>query len=517
MSVEVIVVGGGPVGLLTAALLDAAGVTVEVLERRAGQSEQARAITMHPRTLEVLTLLRTEDDRRLSDVLVSLGRPVPKAHFAVLPDLLDYAQLDTPYPFVLMVPQTTTERVLAAHLRRRGIAVHHGHDVTGFTQDADGVEVTVNDGVRRAGYLVGADGAHSLVRRHAGIDFPGTPPSLVGFVADVTLTDPPDGVMHYWDHRHGQLSFLPFPDGTYGLPDGTYRVFGTEAADTQLTSDQVRARQARSLTLDELRAILRRMTGSDHGLRDVLWLSTANDTTRHAVTYRANRVFLAGDAAHVHLPAGGQGLNVGLQDAANLAWKLAAEIHGWAPPVITGGAAGYESERAPVAAGLADNTLAQAALMTTFTPAGAALRDLMSGLIAKGGDTADDLTAWLSGLGLSYPPPVPGHPLDGCRAPDLELSDGTLHRRLAVDRFLLADFTPDAVFAPLHSARVEVARALPWSGLSAALIRPDGYIARAWTAPDIEEVAAALRSWTTPASAPAPGHTPASAPPHLSP
>ncbi|WP_177164746.1 MULTISPECIES: FAD-dependent monooxygenase [unclassified Streptomyces] len=159
MSVEVIVAGGGPVGLLTAALLDAAGITVEVLERRTGRSEQARATTMHPRTLEVLTLLRTEDDRRLSDILVSLGRPEPKAHFAVLPDLLDYAQLDTPYPFVLMVPQTTTERVLAAHLRRRGIAVHYGHDVSGFAQDADGVEVTVNGGVRRAGYLVGADGA----------------------------------------------------------------------------------------------------------------------------------------------------------------------------------------------------------------------------------------------------------------------------------------------------------------------------------------------------------------------
>ncbi|MFG2526961.1 FAD-dependent monooxygenase [Streptomyces sp. NPDC048516] len=498
MSVEVTVAGGGPVGLLTAALLDAAGVTVEVLERRAGQSEPAKATTMHPRTLEVLALLRTEDGRRLSDVLVSLGRPVPKTHFAALPDLLDYAQLDTPYPFVLMVPQTTTERVLAAHLRRRGVAVQYGHDVTGFTQDADGVEVTVNGGVRSTGYLVGADGAHSLVRRHAGIDFPGTPPSMVGFVADVTLTDPPDGVVHYWDHRHGQLSFLPLPDGTYGLSDGTYRVFGTEAADTQLTSDQVRARQARSLTLDELRAILRRMTGSDHGLRDALWLSTANDTTRRAVTYRANRVFLAGDAAHVHLPAGGQGLNVGLQDAVNLTWKLAAEIHGWAPPVITSGAAGYESERASVAAGLAGNTLAQAALMTTFTPAGAALRDLMSALIAKGGDTADDLTAWLSGLGLSYAPPVPGHPLDGCRAPDLALSDGTLHRRLAVDRFLLADFTPDAVFASLRSARVEVARALPWSGLSAALIRPDGYIARAWTSPDVDEVAAALSSWTTP-------------------
>ncbi|MFG2490243.1 FAD-dependent monooxygenase [Streptomyces caniferus] len=490
MSVDVIVAGGGPVGLLTAALLDAAGVSVEVLERKAGRSELAKATTMHPRTLEVLTLLRTEDDRRLSDLLVALGHPLPQAHFAVLPAGLDYTRLDTPYPFVLMVPQTTTEQVLADHLRRRGIPVHYGHDVTAFTQTADGVRVTVNGRVREAGYLVGADGARSLVRRQAGIDFRGTPPSMVGFVADVTLTDPPDGVVHHWDHRHGQLSVIP-------LPDGNHRVFGTEAADTELTPDQVRARQAQAPTVDALRANLRRMTGGDHGLREVRWQSTANDTTRHAANYRSNRVFLAGDAAHVHLPAGGQGLNVGLQDAANLAWKLAAEIHGWAPAAITEGAAGYESERAPVAAELAGNTLAQAALMTTFTPAGAALRDLMSALIAKGGETADDLAGRLSGLGLSYAPPAPGHPLDGCRAPDLALADGTLHRRLAVDRFLLADFTPGAVFTPLGSARVEVARALPWSGLSAALIRPDGYIARAWTAPDVEEVAAAVRAWTT--------------------
>ncbi|MFF3743374.1 FAD-dependent monooxygenase [Streptomyces kronopolitis] len=490
MSTEVIVAGGGPVGLLGAALLDAAGVRVEVLESKAGQSEHSKAAAMHPRTLEILTVLRTDGGRRLSDVLVSLGRPEPATHFAALPDLLDYSGLDTPYPFLLVIPQATTERVLADHLRRRGVPVRHSHEVTGFTQDDDGVRVTVNGGVREARYLVGADGARSVVRREAGIDFPGTPPTTVGFVADVTLADPPDRVRHFWDHRRGQASIIPFPDGWC-------RVFGTTVEDTGLTPEQVRTRQSQALTVEEVRAALRRVTGTDHGLREVRWLSKAGDTTRQAARYRSNRVFLAGDAAHVHFPAGGQGMNIGMQDAANLAWKLAAEIQGRAPSMIVDGPAAYERERAPIAARLAANTLAQGALFTTFTPAGAALRDLMSGLIAKGGDTADDLAAWLSGLGHSYPPAVPGHPWEGRRAPDLALVDGSVHRRLAVDRFLLADFTPDAAFGHLRPHGAEVVRALPWSGLSAALIRPDGYIARAWTAPDVAGVSAALEAWTT--------------------
>ncbi|WP_329142058.1 FAD-dependent monooxygenase [Streptomyces sp. NBC_01456] len=491
MSTEVIVAGGGPVGLLTAALLDAAGVSVEVLESKARQSEHSKAAVMHPRTLEVLTVLRTEDGRRLSDVLVSLGRTEPVAYFAVLPDPLDYTGLDTPYPFLLVIPQATTERVLAEHLQRRGVPVRHRHEVTGFTQDDDGVRVSVNGSLREAGYLVGADGARSLVRREAGIDFPGTPPSTVGFVADVTLADPPDRARHFWDHRLGQVSIIPFPDGRC-------RVFGTAAEDTGLTPDQVRVRQSQALTVEEVRDTLRRVTGTDHGLREALWLSKAGDTTRHAARYRRNRVFLAGDAAHVHFPAGGQGMNIGMQDAANLAWKLAAEIQGRAPSLLIDGPAAYERERAPIAARLAANTLAQGALFTTFTPAGAALRDLMSGLIAKGGETADDLAAWLSGLGHSYPPATPGHPLEGCRAPDFALADGSVHRRLAVDRFLLADFTPDAAFGHLRPYGAEVVRALPWSGLSAALIRPDGYIARAWTAPDVAGVSAALEDWTPP-------------------
>ncbi|WP_433859634.1 FAD-dependent monooxygenase [Streptomyces kronopolitis] len=490
MSTEVIVAGGGPVGLLTAALLDAAGVSVEVLESKSGQSEYSKASAMHPRTLEVLTLLRTDGGRRLSDVLVPLGRTQRATHFAALPALLDYSGLDTPYPFLLVIPQATTERVLAEHLRRRGVPVRHGHEVTGFTQDEHGVRVSVNGGVREARYLVGADGARSLVRREAGIDFPGTPPTTVGFVADVTLADPPDRVRHFWDHRVGQASIIPFPDGWC-------RVFGTLAEDTGLTPEQVRTRQSQPLTVDEVRAALGRVAGTDHGLREARWLSRAGDTTRQAARYRRNRVFLAGDAAHVHFPAGGQGMNIGMQDAANLAWKLAAEIQGRAPSLIVDGPASYERERAPVAARLAANTLAQGALFTTFTPAGAALRDLMSELIAKRGETADDLAAWLSGLGHAYPPAATGHPWEGRRAPDFALADGSVHRRLAVDRFLLADFTPDAAYGQLRPHGVEVVRARPWSGLSAALIRPDGHIARAWTAPDVTGVSAELEAWTT--------------------
>ncbi|MFI2207083.1 FAD-dependent monooxygenase [Streptomyces sp. NPDC020192] len=184
--------------------------------------------------------------------------------------------------------------------------------------------------------------------------------------------------MHRWYRETGNVSVLP-------LTDGLYRVFGTEAADTGLTAEQVRERRARPLPLAELRATLRRITGTDCGVRAAAWISQATDSTRHADRYRSGRVLLAGDAAHIHLPAGGQGLNAGLQDATNLAWKLAAEHHGWAPDALVDGVSDYDRERRPVSALLAANALAQGPLMNTFTPAGEALRALFSDLIARGG------------------------------------------------------------------------------------------------------------------------------------
>jgi 2-polyprenyl-6-methoxyphenol hydroxylase-like FAD-dependent oxidoreductase len=489
-STGVIVAGGGPVGLMAAAMLDAAGVRVEVFERNTGPSTHSKATTIHPRTLEVLTMLEGGDGRRLADVLLDLGRRATHTHFATLPAMLDYSTLDTPYPFVLMVPQVTTELTLVAYLAERGVPVYYGREVTGFEQHGDGVRVRIGDTVRDTGYLVGADGARSLVRRQAGIEFVGDAPTMVGFGGDVTLAEEAAGPRHRWFHDRGSVSIVP-------LPDGMYRVFGAEPAATGLSSEQVRVRQAEPLSLTELRATVRRILGSDSGIQDASWLFRSTNSTRHATSYRAGRVLLAGDAAHVHLPAGGQGMNVGLQDAANLAWKLAAEIGGLAPAELVDGEFSYDHERRRVAELLVDNTLAQDALMYTFSPSGAALRSLFSGLIEQGGTVSDELAGWVSGLSVSYPRPPGSHPLVGTRAPDLAVAGGGLLRAVRPDRFLLLDFSPGGALTSLASSQVDVLAARPrqgvWAGLAGALIRPDGYVAQAG---DAGELASAVAQWT---------------------
>ncbi|MEV0280281.1 FAD-dependent monooxygenase [Streptomyces sp. NPDC050610] len=506
MNTDVVIAGAGPVGLLTAALLDAAGVRVQVFEREAGPSVHSKATTMHPRTLEVLTALET-GGRRLSDILVGQGRTAPRAHFAALPTMLDYSDLNTPFPFVLMIPQARTERALTDYLHEHGVPVRYRRPVTGVEQDASGVRVHTGDDVHEARYLVGADGARSVVRRLAGIGFPGAAPSLVGFAADVELADPLGTPSHRWNRDTGSLSIVP-------LPDGQYRIFGAEPADTGLTAAEVRERRARPQSLEELRATLRRITGTDCGVRTASWLTTATDGTRNADRYRVGRLLIAGDAAHIHLPAGGQGLNVGLQDAANLAWKLAAEHQGWAPDWLADGPFDYDSERRPISARLAANTLAQGALMHTFTPGGEALRGMFSELIGQAGDMARELTGWLSGLELAYPAAEGAHPLVGTRAPDLALTGSSLLHALRQDACVLADFTPSGRYARIASRRVDVRTARPgagaWSALEAALIRPDGYVAAVAesTAPASDPHASAVPDtfpdevarWTAPAT-----------------
>lgn len=484
----VVVAGGGPVGLFAAALLDAAGVDVAVFERDSGPSEHSKGMTVHPRTLEVLDALD------LSEELVAHGERVPHAHFAVLPDMLDYSHLPTAYPFTLMIPQARTEQRLVEHLRSRDVPVHYDCPVTGFEQRDGAVLVHTADSSHEAEFLVGADGARSVVRAQAGIDFLGNPPTSVGFVGDLELTDPPEQALHLWS-LDGQISVVP-------MPNGAHRVFGTVPEDTGISPETVRERQSTTLEFPELRGKLRKIAGTDFGATDARTLARIGDTTRYAARYRSGRVLLAGDAAHVHFPAGGQGLNVGLQDAANLCWKLAAEIHGWAPPRVVHGDHSYERERRPVAAALAKNTLAQGALMKTFTPEVEALRGVMSDLIARGGDTADELAGWLSGIDLSYPRPEGTDPLVGTRAPDLALPGANLHRALRPDRFLLADFTGG--FADLDVPHVEVRTAEPgsgrWSDLAAALIRPDGYVADVAAPGGEHEFTRAVAEWTTPVS-----------------
>ncbi|WP_033292246.1 FAD-dependent monooxygenase [Amycolatopsis jejuensis] len=482
MEIEVAVIGAGPVGMATAALLHRAGVAVQVFEAKPERVQQSKATTIHPRTLEVLDCLA---DGAVTERMVEAGNAVPAAHFAALPDRLSYEKLDTSFPFVLQLPQPETERLLARHLAEQGIPVEFGWKFTTLDQDDEGVTITSGAGTRRARYVVGADGAHSAVRHALGLGFPGSPASCMGFLADVRLARPP-AKPHNWDLERGSYSVLP-------LPGGVYRVFGNELCDTGLTPEDAARRQAEIPSAAELRDILGRLAGDDLCLTEVLWTSRAGDTTRHADSYRAGRVFLAGDAAHVHLPAGGQGLNVGVQDAANLAWKLAAEASGRAPRRIVDGPQSYDAERRPIAARLAANTLAQAGLMVTFTPAGKALRDMMSGLICRDGDTADELRGWLSGLDVSYAAPDGG--LGGRRVPNLPLAHGgTLHRALQPDRLTLVALGP----VPETRPHGEVVRSLRgWEGAAAVLVRPDGYAAAAWSAENLsdEAIAAEIAGW----------------------
>ncbi|QUQ64678.1 FAD-dependent monooxygenase [Kutzneria sp. CA-103260] len=488
MQTDVAVIGAGPVGMAAAALLHRAGVAVRVFEARSDRLGQSRATTIHPRTLEVLDALPTADGGSLAELMVAAGTAVPAAHFAVLPDRLSYERLDTSFPFVLQLSQVETERLLAEHLEANGVVVETGWELADLEQDNEGVTITSTAGAQeRARYVIGADGAHSAVRHALDIGFPGTSATSMGFLADVRLDRPP-AHPHHWDVERGSYSVI-------ALPGGRYRVFGHEPSDTGLTPEEAKARQADIPDETELRATLHRMAGDDFGLREVIWTSRAGDATRHAEHYRVGRVFLAGDAAHVHLPAGGQGLNVGVQDAANLAWKLAAEVAGRAPRRIIDGPQSYDAERRPIAARLAANTLAQASLMVTFTPAGQALRDLVSRLIARDGDTADELRGWLSGLEVAYDVSA-GSPV-GRRVPNLPLAGGgTLHRALRPDRLTLVAFGPTPMPDELP---VELVRSLRgWEDAAAVLVRPDGHAAAVWRADELSAsaVAEVVAGWT---------------------
>jgi len=323
-SSDVIVVGAGPVGLMAAGELAGAGIRCTVLERRAEESNLTRAFAVNARTLELL------DARGVADELVELGQPVRTVQ-AFGRVQVDLSGLPSRFPFLLVVPQYHTERVLEERAAALGVQVVRGAEVTGLRQDADGVEVEVRGGDRlRASYLVGADGVRSAVREALGLPFPGRSVLRSVMLADVRLAEEPEDLLSISSTDAG-LSFLaPFGDGWY-------RVIAWDRR-RQLPDDA-------PVTLDEVRDIVRRTRHTDYGMHDARWMSRFHSDERQVERYRAGRVFLAGDAAHVHSPAGGMGMNAGLQDAANLGWKLAAAVHGWAPAWLLDS---YDAERHPV-------------------------------------------------------------------------------------------------------------------------------------------------------------------------
>ncbi|MDQ1921109.1 FAD-dependent monooxygenase [Massilia pseudoviolaceinigra] len=476
---EVIVVGAGPVGLLLACELAVAGVRVTVLERRAGTVPQSRALTMHGRTLEMLAL------RGVAGRFMARGMPISSGHFAGLPTRLDFSACDSTYPFTLFIPQSVTEQLLEAWAGELGVDVRRGAAVEVTGQGEEGVWV----GGTQAGmpfrldarFLVGADGARSLVRRQAGIAFDGLGATKTAMLGDVRLPTPPPGRAISVGNSAGGLMVVP-------LGGELYRVIVVDAQEIGVPLEV-------PVTLEGLSEATRRVAGEDFGMHSPEWLSRFSNQTCLAQSYRKGRIFLAGDAAHIHLPAGGQGMNVGMQDAMNLGWKLAGVLRGRADPSLLDS---YEGERHPVGAALYRNTLAQSALMMdSFGPAGQALRATLSDLM-KGPELNATLAHDLSGFGIRYPAALlSGAPKgDACarwtgrRLPDwpLQHADGaasSLYEHLASGRWLVLQVDGDVQGhdqPALDGAWVNTVTALvpgreaELDGVAALVVRPDGYV-----------------------------------------
>ncbi|MET9297304.1 FAD-dependent monooxygenase [Streptomyces sp. NPDC003077] len=478
MDHDVVVAGGGPVGLLLGCELRRAGVRVLVVDRLMEPAGHDRAGVLHTRTVEYLDL-RGLLDRFKEGMDTVSGLPFA----GMFGRGLDHGLLTTRHPYSLLVPQSRTEELLARHAAELGVPFHRGHEVTAVRQDDDGVTVRLAtpEGERtvRASYLVGCDGGRSTVRRLAGIGFPGYGArvnALIGYV-----TTPEKNVPRRWQRTAHGIVVLAFPP-----EGGTGRVVVVEY-------DRPPSSPTEPVTLEELRAGVRRVYGRELDLREpVLWMSRFSDATRQAETYRDGRIFLAGDAAHVHFPIGGQGLNTGFHDAMNLGWKLAARIAGWAPPGLLDT---YHDERHRAGRRMLLLTRAQLALMHPDEQHVTALREVFEELLALE-DTNRLLTAALNGLDLRYGPDEgegdAGHPLLGRFAPDLDVEvDGTPTRTaelLRSARGVLLDLTahggPARTAAP-WADRVDVvtARRADTTGhppATALLIRPDGHVA--WAA-----------------------------------
>ena len=404
----VVIAGGGPTGMMLAAELALAKVDVVVVERRAGQAlDGSRAGGLHSRTIEVL------DQRGIADRFLSQGQVAQVGGFSGIP--LDISDFPTRHNYGLGLWQNRFEEILAGWVGELEVPIYRGREVTGFAQDGTGVDIQVSDGVSlRAEYLVGCDGGHSLVRKAAGIEFPGWDPSTSTLLAEVEMSEEPEFGIRRDDK--GIHALGPLDDGE--------RV--------RVVVREEHLGQTGEPTLRDLSQLLVAVRGTDYGLRSATWISRFTDMTRQAASYRKGRVLLAGDAAHVHYPVGGQGLNIGVQDAVNLGWKLAQVVNETSPEILLDT---YHAERHPVAARVLQNTMAQTAL-TRSDARMDALRDTMSELLSMD-EPRKRFAAMISGLDIHYDLGE-GHPLLGRRMPDLDLvtADGPLR-----------------VFTLLHDAR----------------------------------------------------------------
>jgi len=460
----VLIAGGGPTGLMLAGELALAGVDVAIVERRSnGELEGSRAGGLHARTIEVL------DQRGIADRFLNEGQAMQVAGFGHI--RLDISDFPTRHNHGLALWQKHIERILAGWVDELAVPVYRGREVTGFAQDANGADVALSDGeTLRVSYLVGCDGGRSVVRKAAGIAFPGWDPTISHLIAEVRLTEEPE-----WGMRNDATGL----HGLSKLDDGgLVRVMVTEREVGR--SDEP--------TLRDLSEALIAVYGTDYGVHSPVSLSRFTDAARCAESYRKGRVLLAGDAAHVHYPAGGQGLNIGMQDAVNLGWKLAQVVRGTSPDSLLDT---YETERHPVAALVLRNSLAQVALLRRPDDRINALRDTLSELLSMD-EPRKRFAAMMSGLDVSYDCGE-GHPLRGRRMPDLELITAGGPQRaftlLHAARPVLLNFgAPEKLDIASWADRVrsfDVTYAGAWelpvygavSAPTAVLIRPDGHVA----------------------------------------
>jgi 3-(3-hydroxy-phenyl)propionate hydroxylase len=471
---SVVIAGAGPTGLMLAGELALAGVDVAVVERRPNQElSGARALGISSRTIEVL------DQRGIADRFLSAGQTAQVTGFAVT--RLDISDFPTRHNYGLALRQKYIERILADWVNELEVPILYGRDITGFVQHDAGVDVTLADGRSlRAQYLVGCDGGRSLIRKTAGIDFPGWDPTTSSILAEVEMTEkPPYGV-----HRSAA--------GTYAFGRSEYEIKGSEIVYKDVGPIGVMVTEPNTNstaepTLRDLKELLIAACGTDYGVHSPTWISRFTDMTRQAAKYRSGRVLLAGDAAHVHSPIGGQGLSTGVQDAVNLGWKLAQVIKGMSPDSLLDT---YHAERHPVGARVLKITMAQVALHREDDRT-LAVRDIVGDLL-KMEEPRKSIAGMMSGLDIRYDLGQ-GHPLRGRRMPDLDIVTASGPQRvfsfLHKARPVLINFgAPDALDIASWLDRVQYVDAkydgkweLPVRGEVAApaavLIRPDGYVA----------------------------------------
>jgi 2-polyprenyl-6-methoxyphenol hydroxylase-like FAD-dependent oxidoreductase len=476
----VVVAGGGPTGLMLAGELALAGVDVAIIERRASQDlVGSRAGGLHCRTIEVL------DQRGIADRFVSQGQVAQVAGFSWIP--LDISDFPTRHPYGLGLWQNHIERILAGWVGELAVPIYRGRGVTGLAQDDTGVDVALSDGQSlRAEYLVGCDGGRSLIRKAAGIEFAGWDPTTSCLIAEVEMVEEPELGLRRDAHGLHSLSRLE-----EGGPVGV------------LVTEQHLGHTGEP-TLHDLSEALIAVYGTDYGMHSATSVSRFTDMTRQAVSYRDRRVLLAGDSAHVHFPTGGQGLNIGVQDAVNLGWKLAQVVNETSPEGLLDT---YHAERHPVAARALHNTMAQTALLCAGERIDA-LRDIMSELLSMD-EPRKRYAAMMSGLDIHYDLGE-GHPLLGRRMPDLEVVGasgplrvfGLLHDARAVLLNLGEPWSFDIAPWAHRVLAIDVKYAGAWElpvlgqvkAPHAVLIRPDGYVAWVGDGTDIG-LREALTTW----------------------